>query len=163
MRREICMKIVLIRHGKSDWSEGTEDFDRPLNQRGFNDAPKVARALIKKGIQPDKIVTSSALRAYSTAEIMAKEFQCREIVAEPDLYLADSEVILDTVLSEMNEKLTILLFGHNPGISQAACQLLGKEVQMPTCSAVMIELKKKNREWFLKDSFLISPKSLGSC
>jgi len=156
------MKIVMIRHGKSDWSSGTEDYDRPLNQRGETDAPRVARELMKRGIVPDKIITSSALRAQTTAELMAREFRCREIDSTQDLYLADPEVILDTVLSDMDDKLTILLCGHNPGISQAAGQMLGEEIQMPTCAAVMIELKKKDREWRLKDSFIITPKKLSA-
>ncbi len=155
------MKIVMIRHGKSDWTTDTEDYDRPLNERGLSDAPQIARELIRRGIRPDRMITSSALRALTTAEIMAKEFDFKGIDSTQDLYLADPEVILDTALSDMNDSLTLFLFGHNPGISRAAAQLLGRQIEMPTCSAVMIELKKRDREWHLKDSFFITPKELG--
>ena len=65
--------IVIARHAKSDWATGLSDHDRPLNARGKLDAPRMGQALNELGFQPDLIISSSAVRARTTAEIVAKE------------------------------------------------------------------------------------------
>ena len=68
--------LLLIRHAKSDWTfPGLADIDRPLNERGYRDAPLVADELIKTKHIPDLIITSPAVRAATTAMIMARKFE----------------------------------------------------------------------------------------
>ena len=71
----VCMKtIFLMRHSKSAWKEeGMDDFDRPLNKRGTGDAHFMAGILMLRGERPDLIVSSPAVRAASTALIVARE------------------------------------------------------------------------------------------
>ena len=65
-------QLLLIRHAKSDWDHpGLSDHDRPLNDRGRRDCPRMAEALRSRGITPDLIVTSTAVRAATTAEAIA--------------------------------------------------------------------------------------------
>ena len=69
------MKIlILVRHAKSDWPENTEDFDRPLAEKGIRDAEKMAHFLKDKNIKIEKFFTSPALRALWTCEIFNKEY-----------------------------------------------------------------------------------------
>ena len=65
--------LLLLRHGKSSWeSAGLSDHDRPLNNRGKRDAPRMGNVLLEEGIVPEIIISSSAIRARSTAEKVAK-------------------------------------------------------------------------------------------
>ena len=70
------MKLLyLVRHAKSSWrDDNLSDAERPLNKRGERDAPFMADLLQRKGINPDLMVSSPALRALSTAKIFAKSF-----------------------------------------------------------------------------------------
>jgi phosphohistidine phosphatase SixA len=49
------------------------DKDRPLNDRGRRDAPKMGERLAKRDVKPDLILSSPAMRALKTAEIIAKK------------------------------------------------------------------------------------------
>ena len=65
-------RIYFIRHAKSSWKDmDLADHDRPLNARGERDAPAMAAALAQRGVSPDGIITSSALRAVTTARLLA--------------------------------------------------------------------------------------------
>ena len=65
--------LVLARHAKSSWDEpDLEDHDRPLNERGEHDAPRMAKRLAGTGVRPEVILSSTALRALTTAEIFGE-------------------------------------------------------------------------------------------
>ena len=85
-------RLTLIRHAKSSWDDASlPDFDRPLNERGLRDAPKIGVHLAQNSITlPDKIISSPALRGISTACLIAKEIGYPEdtIELEPRLYEA---------------------------------------------------------------------------
>lgn len=68
------MKLLfLIRHAKSSWDDPAQpDKDRPLNDRGRCDAPKIGERLAKRDLKPDLILSSPAVRALETAEIIAR-------------------------------------------------------------------------------------------
>ncbi|MCK5293309.1 MAG: histidine phosphatase family protein, partial [Arcobacteraceae bacterium] len=67
-------KLYIIRHAKSSWKDFTlDDFDRPLNKRGRLNAPFMGKILKGKNIIPDIILSSPALRAKTTAKIIANE------------------------------------------------------------------------------------------
>jgi phosphohistidine phosphatase len=68
-------KIFLIRHAKSDWGhESLADIDRPLNQRGYDEAYLASSLLKKKNFIPDLLISSSATRAISTCFIFSRNF-----------------------------------------------------------------------------------------
>lgn len=134
--------LVLIRHAKSDWGNpGLADFDRPLNARGKKDAPEMGRRLKKNGIVPDLIISSTALRAATTARLIAagvgydeadimwadQLYHCGPSVFEAVLTSGD---IADTVK-------TVFMFAHNPGITQFAYEAAPSLNinDMPTCAA----------------------------
>jgi len=138
--------VLLMRHAKSDWGEpGLEDFDRPLNGRGLEDAPRMGRALAKAGLVPDRIVASPARRAKQTAEIVAKSSGYHgEIAWEPALYGAPGTVWLETI-RKLPEKATAVLFvAHSPGVGEAAALLLGgrggrARLRFPTGAIACVE------------------------
>jgi phosphohistidine phosphatase len=115
-------KLLLIRHGKSDWGHpGVPDHDRVLNERGLRDAPRMGQALKKRGIVPDRIVSSTATRSVTTASMVAEGlgYPFERIVTTPDLYLAPPQTILRVVQSLEETAGTVLIFGHNPGMHEA--------------------------------------------
>ncbi len=137
--------LYLIRHAKSSW-DNTElsDFERPLNKRGNRDAPFMANLLKSKNIQPDLLVSSSSLRAYSTAEYFAKEFNypIEKIKTDERIYEATSKIIVEVIKEIEDSFSTVFLFGHNPGLSNIANIISDKLIEpMPTCCVAGFELK----------------------
>lgn len=122
-------KLVLIRHGKSSWSDADlTDYDRPLNKRGKKDVPFMAKRLADKELLPDMFVSSKAKRAKSTAKKIAGQinFPKKQIVLLKDLYLACDNDMLDIVRDTDNQVETLFLVGHNYGITDLASRLSGK-------------------------------------
>lgn len=115
-------QLLLIRHGKSAWDiPGVNDHDRTLNGRGERDAPLMAAALQQRGVSPDAIFTSTAVRAETTARLIADGlgFSASQITTNQDLYLASPRTII-SVIQQCDESVdTLLVFGHNPGMHDA--------------------------------------------
>ena len=142
--------LLLVRHAKSDWGDSsTKDFDRPLTERGKNDAPKMAHRLLDKNISVDALVSSPARRAKKTARLFAEVFKIseEEIIYKPELYLPGLEVFY-TVAENMNDKFnTIALFSHNPGITEFAYMLTPNSIPIvgiPTCGIFAVKLYSDN-------------------
>jgi phosphohistidine phosphatase len=137
-------RLYLVRHAKSSWEPGTlPDAERPLNERGYRDAPRVGGYLAKKYERPDRVVSSPAIRAYSTAFILCQRWQYPPgaILLEPNLYETDAEAYADTVRLQDHAVQSLLLAGHNFSISHFLCFLLGGTVaDMPTCAVAVLDL-----------------------
>ncbi|MGH8443139.1 MAG: SixA phosphatase family protein [Nevskiaceae bacterium] len=147
------MKILtLVRHAKSsrDYPE-LSDFERPLNPRGRKEAPVIAARLRKADVKPDLLVSSPATRAIATARLFAEELNMHldEILLNPHIYEASAWTLLHIVRSLSPDYDDVMVFGHNPGISNFARDLAGDCPfdEMPTCAAVRIELPA--RGWSL--------------
>ncbi|MCB1234427.1 MAG: histidine phosphatase family protein, partial [Verrucomicrobiae bacterium] len=83
-------ELILIRHAKSDWGDASlDDHERSLNDRGLRDAPRVGEELARRGAKPDVILTSTAVRALTTARAVAGklDFPAGRIAAMGELYL----------------------------------------------------------------------------
>ncbi len=133
-------RLLLIRHAKSSWSDaGMTDFDRPLNQRGLAAAPFMAKQWCTKVSGAALLVSSSAVRAQTTARIFSETFAshfCHSfpVQLKAELYHATPLEILHCLTSLPTEVDEVLLFGHNPGISEAVTYLTGEPCSMPTCA-----------------------------
>jgi phosphohistidine phosphatase len=68
--------LYLVRHAKSSWDNpDLDDFERPLNERGTRDAPRMGERLSHRDVHPDVIFSSGALRALETAKAIAQRLQ----------------------------------------------------------------------------------------
>ncbi|WP_448721276.1 SixA phosphatase family protein [Microbacterium natoriense] len=124
--------LLLARHAKSDWGVlGLADHDRPLNARGRRDAPAMARRLVDEGVRVDVIVSSTAVRARSTAEEYAAASGA-EIIEEPSLYAASARAILAIAAALPDDADVAMLVGHNPGMTDAVEELTGAFEELPT-------------------------------
>lgn len=134
-------RLFIIRHAKSSWRDSNlTDFDRPLNLRGQNDAPFMGEQLRLKEIRPDLILSSPAIRAKSTAQVIGgKLAYTEEIVFDRDIYEATLNTLLTVVNNIDNEYETVFLFGHNPGFTHLV-EYLSNEIigNLPTCGVVGI-------------------------
>jgi len=143
-------KIVLIRHAKSSWdNSGLDDFERPLNPRGMKDAPEMSNILIEKIQKPDLIITSSAVRALTTANFFASAFNYPEenIIKDKTIYLASRQKVLEIVSKIDSKNDLIFLIGHNPTITELASFLSNATIDnLPTCAAVGIEFETNKWE-----------------
>jgi len=136
-------KLFLVRHAKSSWDNvEMDDFDRPLNDRGEKDAPHMAKLLKHRDVAPSRLITSPAKRAFSTCGAFAKVlgFEKKKIITERKLYHAGPDTILKVLesLSEHKGKEdVVLLFGHNPGVTEFANELLNVSIDnIPTCGVI---------------------------
>ncbi|MVT07047.1 SixA phosphatase family protein [Chitinophaga tropicalis] len=115
--------LLLIRHAKSSWNDpDMDDFDRPLNKRGKQNAPEMAHRLTHRGITPELLIASPAKRTRSTARIMAKEWHYDKdaILLEDELYLCYASTFLKVITKIDSDIDTVAIFAHNPGITDFA-------------------------------------------
>lgn len=129
--------LYLVRHAKSTRDPvPSSDRERPLAERGRRDAPKIGKRLYRRGVRPDLILSSPALRALSTAEIIARQlhYPRKHIVVDDRLYPGDAGALL-RVIRGLDDKLArVMLIGHNPGLSDLAGRLCGEPTHLSTCA-----------------------------
>lgn len=136
--------LILIRHAKSSWSDpGLEDFDRPLNERGRRDAPRMAQRVLARCPGPYQLLSSPALRALTTARIFADVLgrPRDEIDTDFGLYHAPPERLLARLRRVPESPASLLLFGHNPGLSELATALCERLpiADLPTAAVVILD------------------------
>lgn len=142
--------ILLMRHAKAEPSvPGRSDFDRPLADRGSDDARRVGRAIAKLGLVPDAIVASPARRAKQTAEVAAAAMGFHDDIRwDRELYDAFGEVWLRAMRELPAAAGSVLVVAHSPGIAEAAALLCGapaRAIDVPT--AGLIGLTEEVARW----------------
>ena len=137
--------LLLLRHAKSSWKQPElADHDRPLNKRGKRTALVVGALLQDEDLIPDLVLCSSAVRAHTTALLVAKACSyVGEIKQMRKLYLAEPQTYVE-VLREVSEKHErVLTVGHNPGLEALIEALTGEAMAMPTSALAQVELSLK--------------------
>lgn len=136
--------LILIRHAKTQAAlPGMSDFERPLTQRGENNAPEMAERLLQQGLTPSRILSSPAVRAISTARLMSPKFDIptHHIVEDATLYHADPQTMVAAIARTPADVQTLVLVGHNPGISELAAMISDARIEhLPTCAVVAVDL-----------------------
>ncbi|KXC06248.1 SixA phosphatase family protein [Microbacterium hominis] len=125
--------LVLVRHAKSDWGDpGLDDHDRPLNARGLRDAPALAARLAGTGIRLEAVLSSTALRARTTASFFAEAFGL-DAELDGDLYGAAAARLLRAAADRGVP--AVMVVAHDPGMTALAERLSGGGIgHMPTCA-----------------------------
>ncbi|MFD4421164.1 SixA phosphatase family protein [Agromyces sp. NPDC058484] len=127
--------LLLVRHAKSSWEHpGTSDHDRPLNERGLRDAPAMGHRLAERGVAPDVILSSTAVRARATAELIAAAlgFGAARVITDERLYGASADEVLRVIGELDNEVACAIVVGHNPETASLAHQFSDEIHEMPT-------------------------------
>lgn len=135
--------VYFVRHAKSSWKDPSlRDFDRPLNKRGYRDAPFMSKLLRGRVPRLDAIASSPANRAYTTATYFAEAFAIPEsdIVIREAIYDAFPEDVLDVVQAFPSQWRTVLVFGHNPAFNSLANMFSEQPiVNVPTCGIFRVD------------------------
>jgi phosphohistidine phosphatase len=136
--------LTLVRHAKSSWdNEEWTDLERPLNERGFSDAPMMADIIANKlQPKPDLVLSSNAQRALSTANIFAQAFGYNEdnVNIENGIYDRGTKYIINFLKTQGDDVNSIMLFGHNPDVTSMATYFLGNYIEsLPTCAVITID------------------------
>ena len=119
--------VILFRHGKSDWnaSYGT-DHDRPLNSRGIKAAKKMGQYLLEKDQIPDLIISSTAIRAKTTAQLAIESANWQsKLMFERGIYGGSPEYLLGLIHSQDDQYNSLCLVGHEPNFSLFISQATG--------------------------------------
>jgi phosphohistidine phosphatase len=133
--------LILLRHGKSDWSGDSPDLERPLAGRGRRQAPEAGRWLATNIHSIDVALVSSAARTRSTWELVAAELAAPPRARVDDrLYAATLEELLTVVRQLPDDLGTVVIVGHNPGMEDLVSCLTGEEVPMTTSSIAVVDL-----------------------
>lgn len=132
-----------MRHAKSDWSDaGLPDHERPLNERGRGDAPRMARWLFDLGLVPDLILSSTSERTRETIELMSGQWAVEPTVSfSRSLYLASPESIARVIQGDGCDAERLMVLAHNPGIASLVSQLARQWVEMPTAAIAIFEFE----------------------
>lgn len=137
--------LVIVRHGKSSWDDPfLSDHQRPLAKRGLRDAPKMGVRLAEWGPPVDRVISSSAVRALATAELVTSEMGLPwdEILVEDDLYHATEIEMLELIQEQEDYLDGLMLFGHNPGMTYLVNDLSDLDLDnLPTCGVVILQFE----------------------
>lgn len=158
-----------MRHAKSSWEEGSlKDFDRPLNDRGIKDAPRMGRYLEELGIIPDNIICSPALRAKQTilsvAEVLGLESE--KITWDEDLYFRGAMSYIQAIKRVNGPSSAVLIAGHYPMVSDVVSTLIGQELRGHFSTATIACVEVNIESWDALDEgtcklmWMVKPREL---
>jgi len=138
--------LYLLRHGKSSWKDETlPDVERPLNGRGRRASQTVGAFLKREKIIPDLVLSSSAIRARQTTDIVMETAKLRtDLRFDERIYEAGAQRLLEVVRQIEKSKKIVLLVGHNPGMEEFLTVLTGAVDTMPTGTLSKVVLSASN-------------------
>lgn len=137
-------RLIVMRHAKSAWSSGAQgDHERPLNERGRQDAPVVGALIAARGWVPERVISSDAVRTRETWDGLMEAMPSIEPRFTASLYLAGLSAVRNAISGLDDAVSSALLLGHNPGFSLAASWLTGDEIELKTAYAAVMETEAK--------------------
>lgn len=141
--------LYIVRHAKSSWEyDGINDIDRPLKNRGINDAYLISSVLQKKVERPDVFISSCANRALHTAMIFSYSFNypLANLRISKSLYSFSDGYLIKTVKALDDSFDSAIIFSHDHGISDFVNKFGSKPLNhVPTCG--VIGIKFENEHW----------------
>ena len=104
----------------------------------------MGRRLAERGLVPDRILSSTALRAHTTAQLMAEAlgFDVDDIIVDERLYAASADEVLRVIGELDNEVGTAMVVGHNPETASLAHRFSRDVGEMPTCAVAVFTFEE---------------------
>ena len=136
-------QLILMRHAKSDWSDHSlSDHERPLNNRGRRDAPRMAQWLTEIDMVPDVVLSSSSVRTRETVALMVEQWTNEPVLSFTDnLYHSSAESILTVIRSDACDARRLMVVAHNPGMAHLVSGLSNQLIEMPTAAIAIFQLQ----------------------
>lgn len=129
------------------------DHGRPLNDRGERDAPRMGKRLRARQPQPQIIICSSAVRAETTATILAETigYSTADLKIDERLYGAEPKDVV-SIIHELDDAIDCaMLVGHNPTFTDLINALGGCQIDnVPTCGMVVLTFPTETWSEILK-------------
>ena len=125
--------LLLLRHAKSDRDQPVvEDFARPLNARGREDAARMGGWMKEHHLQPEWVICSPAVRTRETLALLRTRIAIPDTLIDFDdrVYLADLTTLLAVLVRCPQDMSNVLLIGHNPGLEQLLVHLCGEALPL---------------------------------
>ncbi len=145
--------LLLLRHAKSSWKDAAvADFERPLNDRGRKAAELVGKFIAKQNVTIDLVISSPAVRARQTIELVLRAAKrSPELRFDQRVYEASPTRLLEITSQIEDDRKSVLLVGHNPGMEELLTLLVGVEQHMPTASLAKVVLGSKKWDKILSE------------
>ncbi|CAM4260569.1 SixA phosphatase family protein [Zobellia nedashkovskayae] len=131
--------LIMVRHGKSSWDYSVSDKDRPLQERGVNDALLVSSEFKSQTQKVDAIFSSPANRALHTCMIFVRQLNLplSSVQIKNELYDFSGESVFEFI-SNLDESLdSVLIFGHNHAFTHVANSLGNSYIDNVTTSGLV--------------------------
>ncbi len=142
--------LYLLRHAKSSWKQPYDDHKRPLKGRGKRDAMLVSEHVKNLVTCPERIITSDATRAQTTAEYFKKSFKISDenYIKNQSLYDFGGKKVIEVIKGLDNSLNCVLIVGHNHALTSIANMLgdIGID-NIPTCGFVEIQFNIEKWEF----------------
>ncbi len=145
--RIFMKKLILVRHAKSSWKHNVIDHERPLNERGVNDVETMSNYLKNKGLIINKVLSSDAVRAKTTANAFILNLNIDKSLMDlnHNLYDFSGQNLIKTIKEVAASINTLMVFGHNHAITDFVNTYGDKYIEnVPTCGVVIIEFDIDN-------------------
>ncbi len=139
--------LYMVRHAKSSWKYDVDDHMRPLKKRGHNDATLVSEKVKNEVAAPQKIMSSDANRARTTAEYFKEAFDISEENYElnHDLYDFSGQSVMQTIKGFDDSLDRVMIVGHNHAFTSLVNMLGEEQIEnLPTSGFVMIDLEENS-------------------
>jgi len=140
--------LYIVRHAKSSWEyKSIKDIDRPLKERGINDAHLMSKYLCKKTERPDVFIASSANRALHTAIIFCENFDypISNLQIKKQLYSFSDGYLIKTVKALDDSFNSAIIFSHDHGINSFVNNFGSTPIaHVPTCGIVALKFNEKH-------------------
>lgn len=137
--------LLLLRHAKSSWKDqNLADFERPLNDRGRKAAALIGQYIAQENVSMDLVISSPAVRARQTIELVLRSAKRSvELRFDQLIYEASHTRLLEIISQIEDERKSVLLVGHNPGMEELLALMVGGEQHMPTASLARVLVHSK--------------------
>lgn len=165
---ESMKTLYIVRHAKSSWDfPDLPDIDRPIIEKGINNTKKIATELRNKNIFVDLMICSHAKRARETSKIIAAgiNYPIEKIEISKNIYEVSDDDIFDVINEADDNKISLMIIGHNPTLTQFANRFLEEQIEiLPTSGVVAISFETNS--WLEiskaahKTDFILFPKQL---
>ncbi len=158
-------ELIMVRHGKSSWEYGVEDRDRPLQERGIQDAHKVSRHLAATPFSPDAVYSSPAIRALHTCVVFLRKLRVpyHKFSLAERLYVFSGDPLLDFILDLPDDQDKVMIFGHNHAFTEVANDLGDRSIDnVPTTGLVHLTFEVNSWQEIRKGKTknIVIPKAL---
>ena len=135
----MAAQLWLLRHGEAVEHDATaHDADRPLTERGEEQARAAGRALAALELPVHVALTSPKRRAADTARLACAALGIEPVEHEPLRSGFSADDARELLLSGDDQR--ILVVGHNPDLAQVVADLTGARIELKKGGVVALEL-----------------------